>query len=76
MIIHVAKFLFEFSRNAHISPDFLRLGIDLDSVGMFAAALSEEIQSGETGGNKKTGGFYCILCIYYLGFIVFCVHIS
>ena len=57
MIIQIAKFLFEFSRSAHASPDFLRLGIDLDSLNLFGESLDVEMRGLEAGA-KKTGDAY------------------
>jgi hypothetical protein len=54
LIILVARFLFEFSRSAHASPDFLRLGIDLESMNLFGGSLDPDMK-GIDGGAKKPG---------------------
>jgi hypothetical protein len=68
MIILVARFLWEFSRSAHVSPDFLRLGLELESVKLFAATLDGEMKGVETGVKKSGHGKYTVprLCFVAL----------
>lgn len=56
MIIQIAKFLYEFSHSAHSSPDFLRMGIDLDSLNLFASVLDPAMRGVEFGGKKAAQG--------------------
>lgn len=69
MIIQIAKFLYEFSRSAHLSPDFLRLGIDLDSLNLFGSVLEPEMRGVELGGKKNAhgAGTCCsVLCMLWV----------
>jgi len=70
MIIQVAKFLFEFSRSAHASPDFLRLGIDLDSLNLFGESLDPEMRGLEMMSKKNSSHGESTQCDFCLDFLV------
>lgn len=72
MIIQIAKFLYEFSRSAHLSPDFLRLGIDLDSLNLFGSVLEPEMRGVEVGGKKTAQGECSHYLLYLLSHFIDC----
>ena len=44
-VLQIARFLFDFAAFCRAAPDFLRLGIELDSLILFGGGLSDDIRS-------------------------------
>jgi len=61
MIIQVAKFLYEFARSVHASPDFLRLGIDLSALNLFCEGLDPEMRGMEMITKKNSSHGECLI---------------
>ena len=76
MIIQVAKFLFEFARSSHASPDFLRLGIDLDSLNLFGESLEPEMRGQEMMSKKNSshGELSFLFCLCSIHAALLFVH--